>query len=144
VTLLIDAAPLVALADPDEPQREKILETLAGELGALVIPAPTTAEIDYLLGQRFGPAARRAFLTDLAAGRFTVAGLETDDYATIVGLEARYEDLDLGLADCALVVLADRYRTSRILTFGERHFRTVTQLTGEPFTILPADDPGRR
>ncbi|MGA2929590.1 MAG: PIN domain-containing protein [Solirubrobacteraceae bacterium] len=139
MTLLIDAAPLVALADPDEPRREQILEALGGEPGSLVIPAPTTAEIDYLLGQRFGRAARRAFLTDLAHGRFSVSGLDPDDYTTIVGLEARYEGLDLGLADCALVVLADRYRTDRILTFDERHFRTVTQLRGEPFTVLPAD-----
>ncbi len=139
MTLLIDAAPLVALADPDEPRREQMLEILAGEPGSLVIPAPTTAEIDHLLGQRFGRAARRAFLTDLAAGRFTVAGLDPDDYTTIAGLESRYESFDLGLADCALVVLANRHRTDRILSFDERHFRTVTQLDGDPFTILPAD-----
>jgi predicted nucleic acid-binding protein len=139
LTLLIDAAPLVAMADPDEPRRERILELLTGEPDALVIPAPTTAEIDYLLGQRFGHAARRAFLRDLAAGRFVVAGLDREDYATIVGLEARYADLHLGLADCALVVLADRYRTERILSFDERHFRAVTSLRGEAFTVLPAD-----
>jgi predicted nucleic acid-binding protein len=139
LTLLIDAAPLVAMADPDEPRRERILELLTGEPGALVIPAPTTAEIDYLLGQRFGHAARRAFLRDLAAGRFVVAGLDREDYATIVGLEVRYADLQLGLADCALVVLADRYRTQRILSFDERHFRAVTSLRGEAFTVLPAD-----
>lgn len=139
MTLLIDAAPLVAMADPDEPRRERILELLTGEPGALVIPAPTTAEIDYLLGQRFGHAARRAFLRDLAAGRFVVAGLDREDYATIVGLEVRYADLQLGLADCALVVLADRYRTQRILSFDERHFRAVTSLRGEAFTVLPAD-----
>lgn len=139
MTLLIDAIPLVALADPAEPRRQKILESLGGEPGSLVVPAPTTAEIDYLLGRRFGRAARRAFLTDLAVGRFIVPGLDPDDCATIVGLEARYEDLDLGLADCALIVLADRYRTDRILTFDERHFRAVTQLSGKPFTVLPAD-----
>jgi predicted nucleic acid-binding protein len=139
VTLLLDASPLVAIADPAEPQRERILEILARERGLLVIPAPTTAEIDYLLGQRFGRAARRAFLADLAAGRFTVTGVAQEDYAAISELETRYEDLDLGLADCALVVLADRYQTDRILTFDERHFRTVTQLGGGPFTVLPAD-----
>jgi predicted nucleic acid-binding protein len=139
VTLVIDAAPLVALADPNEPQRDRILAALTGEPGALVIPAPTTAEIDYLLGQRFGRAARRAFLIDLSAGRFTVAGLEPDDHQTVVTLEAQYEALDLGLADCALVVLADLYRTDRILSFDERHFRAVTQLSGRPFRVLPAD-----
>jgi predicted nucleic acid-binding protein len=139
LTLLVDAGPLVAIADPGEPRREKIVDLLISEPDALVIPAPTTAEIDYLLGRRFGHAARRAFLRDLAAGRFVVAGLDREDYATIVGLEARYADMQLGLADCALVVLADRYRTERILSFDERHFRTVTSLRGEAFTLLPAD-----
>jgi predicted nucleic acid-binding protein len=139
LTLLIDAAPVVALADSDEPRREQILEILTSEPGVLVIPAPTTAEIDYLLGQRYGQPARRAFLGDLAVGRFAVASLERDDYATVVGLETRYADLHLGLADCALVVLADRYRTDRILSFDERHFRSVVSLGGAPFVVLPYD-----
>jgi len=139
VTLLIDAAPLVALADRDEPQRDAILDVLDAEPGPLVIPAPTTAEIDYLLGQRFGASARRAFLIDLAAGRFVVVGLEREDYAMTVDLEVRYADLELGLADCALVILAHRHQTTRLLTFDERHFRAVTPLAGGAYEILPAD-----
>lgn len=139
MTLLIDAAPLVALADPAEPQRAAILDALTSEAGALVIPAPTTAEVDYLLGRRFGPGARRAFLADLAAGRFSVGNLERPDYATVIDLETRYADLDLGLADCALITLAARHRTTRILSFDERHFRAVTPLYGAAFTLLPAD-----
>lgn len=139
MTLLIDAAPIVALADPAEPRRSAILDALTSETGSLVIPAPTTAEIDYLLGQRFGSAARRAFLADLAAGRFSVGNLERADYATVMDLDTRYADLDLGIADCALVTLAARHRTTRILSFDERHFRVVAPLHGEAFTLLPAD-----
>jgi predicted nucleic acid-binding protein len=139
LTLLIDAAPLVALADTGEPWREPIQAVLSNEPGALVIPAPTTAEIDYMLGQRFGAPARRAFLSDLAIGRFAVAALERDEYSRVVELEARYSDLGLGLADCALVVLAARYRTTRILSLDERHFRAVRPLHGDAFTILPLD-----
>lgn len=139
MTLLIDAAPLVALADTGEPWREAIQAVLCEEPGALVIPAPTTAEIDYMLGQRFGVPARRAFLSDLATGRFSVATLEREEYTRIVDLEARYAALELGLADCALIVLAARYRTTRILSFDERHFRAVRPLHGEAFTILPQD-----
>jgi predicted nucleic acid-binding protein len=139
VTLLLDAAPLVALADRNEPLRDAILDLLRQEPGSLVIPAPTTAEIDYLLGRRFGQEARRAFLGDLASGRFTVAALEREEYATVIELDAHYADLELGLADCALVTLAHRYRTTRILSFDERHFRTVRSLGGEAFTLLPRD-----
>lgn len=139
MTLLIDTAPLVALADPNEPRRTAILDALRAEPGSLVVAAPATAEIDYLLGRRFGSAARRAFLSDLGAGRFSIACLEREDYVQIAALDARYADLDLGLADCALVILADRHRTDRLLTFDERHFRVVAPLRGGAFTILPVD-----
>jgi predicted nucleic acid-binding protein len=140
LTLLIDAGPIVALADVEEPQRERILTALRDEPGDLVVPAPTTAEVDYLLGRRFGQEARRGFLSDLAHGRFNVGCLERDDYKTILEVDRRYADLNLGVADCALVVLANRYDTTRILSFDERHFRAVAPLAGGAFTILPADD----
>jgi predicted nucleic acid-binding protein len=139
VTLVIDAAPLVALADQGEPRREEILELLRAARGALFIPAPVTAEIDYLLGRRFGPPARRAFLEDLAARRYESPGLEAGDYDAALEVDRRYGDLDVGLADLSVVVLARRLGTRRILTFDERHFRTVRPLQGGTFTLLPAD-----
>jgi predicted nucleic acid-binding protein len=36
-------------------------------------------------------------------------------------------------------VLADRYRTGRILSFDVRHFRAVASLRRQAFTVLPAD-----
>lgn len=139
MTLLIDAAPLAALADRNDPLRDRILVALREEPGDLILPAPTAAEVDYLLGQRFGQAARRALLGDLASGRFFVASLEREDYSTVIDIEARYPDLELGLADCALVTLAHRYRTTRILSFDQRHFRAVAPLQGGAFTIIPLD-----
>jgi predicted nucleic acid-binding protein len=68
-----------------------------------------------------------------------VDALHREDYAMVVELKSRYADLQPGLADCALVVLADRHDTTRLLSFDERHFRTITPLAGGAFTILPAD-----
>jgi predicted nucleic acid-binding protein len=50
-----------------------------------------------------------------------------------------YAALKLSMADCALVVLAARYDSDRILSFDERHFRSVSTLGGDPFVVLPAD-----
>jgi predicted nucleic acid-binding protein len=137
VTLIVDAAPLIALADHRDPMQPRVEALLRDEPGELVIPAPTTAEVDYLLGRRLGRVARLAFLDDLAAGRFTVASVGTGDYPVIVDLERRYDDLDAGLADLSAVVVADRYGTRRILTFDERHFRALRPLSGGHFTLLP-------
>ena len=139
MTLILDTAALVSLADAGEPRRDAVLGALHHEDGQLILPAPAAAEIDYLLGSRFAPGAREAFLTDLASGRFTVVCLELGDYATIVDLKRRYADLELGLVDSSVIILAARHRTRRILTFDERHFRAVTPLDGAAFTILPAD-----
>lgn len=137
MTLILDTAPLVALADRHDPMQPRVEKLLQAEAGELVIPAPTTAEIDYLLGQRLGRSARLAFLDDLAAGRFTVASLNSGDFSVISDLERRYDNLDAGLADLSAVVIADRYGTRRLLTFDERRFRALRPLSGGHFELLP-------
>jgi len=141
VTLIVDAAPLVAVADRKDPMRDRIETLLRGESGDLVIPAPITAEVDYLLGQRLGRVSRLAFIDDLAAGRFTVAGLDADDHGVVARLERQYDGLDVGLADLSVVVVAARFGTKRVLTFDERHFRALRTLRGDHFMLLPADMP---
>jgi uncharacterized protein len=108
------------------------------EPGALVVPAPVSAEVDYLLGHRLGRIARLAFLDGLAAGRFHVVCLEEAEYQAVRTLDEAYADLDAGLADLSIVVLADRFRTNRVVTFDRRHFRALRPLDGSPaFEILP-------
>lgn len=103
------------------------------------MPAPVTAEVDYLLRTRLGRSAAKAFLTDVAEGRFEVVGLSVDDHRLALEIDGRYADLGLGLADLSVIVLAHRFGTHRLLTFDQRHFRAVTALDGQPFTLLPAD-----
>lgn len=89
MTLVIDAGPLVAIADRRDPTKPRVEALLREEAGELVIPAPITAKVDYLLGRRLGRRARLAFLDDLAAGRFAVACLDAEDHRLVVDLERR-------------------------------------------------------
>jgi predicted nucleic acid-binding protein len=139
VTLVIDAAPLVAVADRRDRLNSTVEAVLREEGGELVIPAAVTAEVDYLLGRRLGRKGRLAFLEDLAGGRFTVASLDAPDHAVVLDLEHRYVGIDAGLADLSIVVVAERYGTRRVLTFDERHFRSLRPLAGGSFTLLPED-----
>jgi predicted nucleic acid-binding protein len=139
LTLIVDAAPLVALADERDPAGPAVERLLREEQGALVVPSPVSAEVDYMLGRRLGRPARRAFLEDLSVARFLVADLGPDDYAAALRLDQRYADLDLGLADLSVVILAQRFDTRRLLTFDERDFRPVRPLQGGSFELLPAD-----
>jgi predicted nucleic acid-binding protein len=140
VTLVADAAPLIALADEIDPRRSEIAAVLEAERGDIILPAFVAAEVDYLVGRRTGRSARRAFLLDLANRRFRVECLLPMEYEMILQLDQQYADLDVGLADLSVVVLARRFGTRRILTFDERHFRTLRPLDGGMFTSLPADE----
>ena len=52
----------------------------------------------------------------------------------------QWSELDLGLTDASLVVLAERYETLDIATVDHRHFRAVRSLDGgRPFRLLPTD-----
>ena len=139
MTLIIDAAPLVALGDRRDPLHSAVLQTLESESGDLVVPAPVFAEIDSLLRSRGGREAARRFLRDVADRRLQVEGLSREEHDIVWDLDGRYGDLDVGLADLSVVVLAQRFRTRRLLTFDERRFRTLRPIAGGAFTLLPTD-----
>ena len=140
MTLIIDAAPLVALGDSRDRLHGAVGGVLRAEGGDLVVPAAVSAEVDYLIRRRGSATAARAFLRDVAAGRFRVEGLTADEHGTAARLDEQYADLDLGLADLSVVILAHRFRTRRLLTFDERDFRAVKPLAGGSFTLLPRDE----
>jgi hypothetical protein len=54
----------------------------------------------------------------------------------------RYGDQNdyIGVTDAANVILADTYRTTKIMTMDQWHFRALRPLRGaDYFTILPYD-----
>ena len=116
-----------------------MVEILTNEGGPLVTSEVAVAEADYLILNRLGIEVELAFLDDLAEGTFLVECLTRRELGVARDLARRHRDLELGLADVSLMVLAGRYRTRRVVTFDERAFRTVTPLQGGSFTVLPAD-----
>jgi predicted nucleic acid-binding protein len=139
MTLIVDAGTLFAQADADDPGHEAVVALLEAERGPLVTSQVAVAEADHLILARLGVEVELAFLDDLAAGTFVVDCLDRKELGLARDLARRYRDLELGLADTSLAVLADRHRTDRIASFDERAFRAVTPLRGGAFTVLPAD-----
>jgi predicted nucleic acid-binding protein len=137
--LIVDAGALYAQADADEPQHDAVVALLRAEHDTLVTSQVVTAEADYLILRRLGVDVELAFLDDLAAGTYVTDALTPPDLAVARDVAARYRELELGLADASLVVLAARWQTRRILTLDQRAFRAVTPLQGGFFTVLPAD-----
>lgn len=139
MSLLLDAGALYAQADRADPHHAAVAAILRAERAQLITSAVTVAEADYLILNRLGIDVELAFLEDLAAGTFQVECLNRAELRAALGIARQYRDLKLGLADASLVVLAQRFRTRRLLTFDERAFRNVVPLQGGTFTLLPAD-----
>lgn len=137
--LIVDAGALYAQADADEPQHTAVADVLREESSTLVTSQLVVAEADYLILKRLGIDVELAFLEDLAAGTYVVDALTPPELAIARDIVARYRDLELGLADASLVVLANRWQTRRLLTLDERAFRAVTPIQGGSFELLPAD-----
>jgi uncharacterized protein len=139
VTLIADTGPLYAHADRRDPDFAAVLGTIDQERGDIVVSAFAAAEVDYLLLRDFGVDVEASFVADLASGAFRLESLTRRELAEAHRQVLRYRDLELGLADASLVVLAGRFATTRLLTFDERHFRTVEPLQGGRFSLLPKD-----
>ena len=95
------------------------------------------AELDSLLATRRGVQAERVALRELSGGAWELPSFEAGDLRQAGTLIERYQDQDIGLSDASLVLLAQRYRTDRLLTLDHRHFRVVRTMDGKPFSLLP-------
>jgi uncharacterized protein len=137
--IILDTSGLLAALDASERHHAAAVGALREAGPARLLSPFVLAELDYLLATRVDRRVARAFLDEVAQGAYQLQTFDAADVKAAATVLERYADLDLGLADASLVVLAARYGTSDILTLDERHFRAVTDARGRPFRLLPAD-----
>lgn len=136
--IVCDTSGLYALYVARQPDHEKVVASVQNEQQLVVSPYVLT-ELDYLLRTRTGVHGELVMLRDVEAGAYDVVDVTPGEYTQAIQLVERYRDHNIGLADAANVVLAARFRTTRILTLDERDYRTVRPLWGDTFSVLPAD-----
>jgi len=135
--IVADTSGLLALYNAAEPAHAGVARAVADEREPVMVSPYVVAELDYLVATRAGPQAALAVLRELSGGAYPLACLEADDLVVVGDVLERYADLRLGVADASLLVLADRYATSRLLTLDRRRFGAVRTLGGAPFAVLP-------
>jgi uncharacterized protein len=140
MTLIADSGALYALYDADDDNHLAMRRAVERERGAIIVPTAILSEIDYLLREFLGVEAELDFLESLQAGAFTLEPFTGSDLERCRELIAQYRDLDLGLADAAVMATAERFGVHRVLTVDERDFRAVLSKDGRPFTLVPADE----
>ena len=139
--IVLDTSGLFAALDRNAKQHEAARRVIDEATGPLVLSPFVLAELDYLVTTRFGWRAMVPVLRDVAAGAYELVSCSPEEVDTARDVVERYADMAIGLTDAFLVVLAERCRTTTLLTLDERHFRAVRSLSGDAFTLLPADAP---
>ena len=137
--ILLDASGLLAAIDVREPHHEAAAAALR-EAGPPRLVSPfVLAELDYLIGTRMRRTAAASLLREVADGAYQLEPFDASDVATALTVLDRFRDLDIGLADASIVVLADRHSVRDVLTLDERHFRALRDGRGRSFRLLPTD-----
>lgn len=135
--LVCDTSGLLAYFDNREPAHAATARAVDVEDGPLVVSPFVLAELDHFLNTLYHVDSQLAVLDDLSSSSWTMAPVAVSDLRAAREMIARYRDQAIGLTDASLVVLADRYRTNRILTLDHRHFGVLRTAAGDPFVLLP-------
>src|ERR1700680_4440489 len=138
MALVADSGVVYGIYDRHDRDHRRLRAVMERERGIVVIPTAVLGEIDYLLRTKLGIDAELDFLKDIQEGAFSLEHLLSDDLNRSRELIEQYRNLDLGLADAAVVATAERLDVRRIMTVDERDFRAIRSADGRPFTLLPA------
>lgn len=139
--ILIDTSAALQLASSTAQRHADVLAVVEELAGPFLLSPFVLAELDYMLGTRHGQAAQLAMLGEVVEGAYELAQLDRADVELAATVMRRYGDLQIGLADASIVVLAERHQSVDLLTFDSRHFRAMQGPGGRPFRLLPDDYP---
>jgi uncharacterized protein len=135
--IVADTSGLLAFFDASEAQYDSVRALIEQERDPPVVSPYVIAELDYLIGSRWGLPRELAALQELAGGAWELATIEAADLARAAEVIERYRDQAVGVTDASIVVLADRYHTRTVLTLDHRHFDVLRPLSGGRFNVVP-------
>lgn len=135
--LICDTSGLLAFFNDADPDHQRVVTAVAEATGPLVLSPYVLAELDYLVASRLGVTAELAVLEQVWSGAFEFPLIAPSDVRRMASVISRYSDQQIGLADASLVVLADIYGTTSLLTLDHHHFRVIRPLAAEAFALLP-------
>ena len=137
--ILLDTSGLLAALDASQRQHARCRAALEAANGPFLLSPFVLAELDYLLMRHVGAHAQAALLEEVVRGAYRLETFAAEDVARAGQIMRRYGDLQIGLADASIVVLAERHGTTEVLTLDLRHFHALRVGGRKRFRILPGD-----
>lgn len=136
--ILVDTSGLLSALDESQRHHKECAAVLSEASPPLALSPFVLAELDYLLMRHLGRQAQTALLNEVGRGAYRLEQFSASDVSRAGEIIEEFADLEIGLADASIVVLAERYNTRDVLTLDRRHFRAL-RIGRKPFTVLPFD-----
>jgi uncharacterized protein len=133
--LLVDTGILFALADKSDDWHARTRQYFESTRDTLLAPITIVPEVAYLLRERIGPHAERAFVKAIADGELATESLKAEDWVRSEELMAKYREI--GFVDATIVAIAERLRLATIATTDRRHFGAIQPAHVRRFTLVP-------
>jgi predicted nucleic acid-binding protein len=137
--ILVDTSGLIAAMFEDQNHHEECARILREDEGPLILSPFVFAEADYLVNKYGGIEAEMAFLEEIERGAYVLAEFRQHWLGDTRRMVHRYRDLNIGLTDAAMIMLAEHYNCRDVLTLDLRHYRAIRPISKKSFRILPAD-----
>jgi len=137
VSLVLDAGPLLALLESDDPDHHRCVAMVERVGEDLVVPVPVLVEVDYWLRKLDQVNVWQTFVDDVAQGAYALAQTDEEHVLRAAELEAQYADLDLGFVDAAVIVTCERLGETKVATLDRRDFSVVRPRHCEQLLLLP-------
>ena len=131
-SLVVDTGFLVALYLRGDSLHEQAVQFLRNSRSPLLTASPVVVKACHFLNTR----GKVELLKWIEKGGLSVAELPIDAYPTLAAHLEKYSDLDIDLADAALIWLAELVGEFQILTVDQRDFGAFRMKGRKQFELV--------
>jgi len=136
--ILIDTGPIVALLNRRDKHHKRVLEFTQNYNGGFVTTWSVITEATHLL--RNSIQAQLNLLEWIRRGGIEIFNIEKNDIERMITLTKKYSDLPMDLADCSLIIVAEKMAINEIISIDSDYdvYRTLKR---EPLINLLYEYP---
>ena len=123
--ILIDTGPIVALLNRRDKRHKRVLEFTQNYSGGFVTTWSVITEATHLL--RNSIQAQLNLLEWIRRGGIEIFQIENSDVERMITLTKKYSDLPMDLADCSLIIVAEKLGIDEIISIDSDYdvYRTL-------------------
>lgn len=133
---IIDTGPILAFFDESDRYSKPFRDFMKSFTGRLYTTLAVVTEVSYLL-EEIQPA-QLDFIEWIRNGAIQISSIDNSDFALIHKYMSKYKDTPMDFADASLVILANKLKINKIMTF-DSDFEIYRSVKGKSFTNILKD-----